>query len=323
LDKKSTKRDFTILDIHSHPNVIGGVPPVMKCMLSAKKYLDARWKGKSGQGTFEDLIAEFPPVETMVNDLVNNRVKSTPVAWDAETATGEPPCSNDFVAKITKEHPEAFLGGWGSVDPWKGQKALQEAERCCKKLNLIGLKFQQASQRFRVNDKQFYPLWDLCQQLHMPVQFHCGFTGLGSGGMGGDGIYTLSFTRPIDIDEVAADFPHLKIIALHASEPWPWEANMIAMHKRNVVRETSGMLPRYFPENMVYEMNRRLQDKFLFGSEWGYLPLEQIISQWEELDLRPGVMEKVMFKNAISFLGEEFERVRADLSPWKRNLEEV
>jgi hypothetical protein len=31
----------------------------------------------------------------------------------------------------------------------------------------------------------------------------------------------------------------------------------------------------------------------------------------------------VMYKNAINFLGEEFERVKADLSPWKSNLEQV
>ncbi|MFC1961580.1 amidohydrolase family protein [Chloroflexota bacterium] len=321
--KTLEERGFQILDIHGHPSVPGGEPPVMKYALSLRKYLDPRWKGKSGKGTMEDLLAELPTLDYMVKDLVDHGVKCTPVAWDAETATGEPPCSNDFVAKITREHPEAFLSGWGSVDPWKGQKALQEAERCFKELNLVGLKFQQASQRFRVNDKRFYPLWDLCQQLNMPVQFHTGFTGLGSGGPGGNGIYCMSFCRPIDTDEVAADFPNLKIIMLHAAEPWPWEANMVAIHKRNVVRETSGIWPRYFPENMMYDMNRRLQDKFLFGSEWAYFSLEQILTEWEELDLRPGVMEKIMYKNAIRFLGEDFERVGADLSPWKGNLEEI
>jgi predicted TIM-barrel fold metal-dependent hydrolase len=316
-------RGYYIIDVHAHPYVVGGKPPVMKYSLSTKKYYEPRWKGKSGNATMDDLLAELPTVDFMVQDIVKNGVKSTPVAWDAETSTGEPPCSNDFVATIVRENPDAFLAGWGSVDPWKGQKALEEAVRCIKELKLIGFKFQQASQRFHVNDKQFYPLWDLCQEIGAPVQFHCGYTGLGSGAPGGDGIYCMSYCRPIEIDEVAADFPHLKIIMLHAAEPWPWEANMVALHKKNVVRETSGIWPRYFPETMMHEMNRRLQDKFLFGSEWGYYNLEQVLADWAKLDLRPGVIEKVMYKNAIRFLGEDFERVGADLSPWKDNLDEV
>ena len=311
------ERGFTILDVHGHPSVRGGEPPVMRYALSLKKYLEPRWRGQSGNATREDLIAEMPVLEDMVADLVKHGVKCMPVAWDAETATGEKPCSNDFVARIVKEHPEAFLAGWGSVDPWKGVAALREAERCIKELKLIGLKFQQASQRFHVNDRRFYPLWDLCQQLGAPVQFHCGYTGLGSGGPGGDGVYCLTYCRPLEIDEVAADFPKLKIMMLHAAEPWPWEANMVAVHKRNVYRETSGIWPKYFPENMVYEMNRRLRDKFVFGTDWGYFNLHQLLEQWEQVDLRPGILEKVMYKNALNFLGEELERVGADLSPWK------
>lgn len=311
------ERGFPIIDVHAHPSVRGGEPPVMRYALSLKKYLEPGWRGRSGNATMEDLIAEMPTLDDMVADLRKHGVKSMPVAWDAETATGEKPCSNDFVASIVRQHPDVFLAGWGSVDPWKGEVALREAERCIRELKLIGLKFQQASQRFHVNDRRFYPLWDLCQQLGAVVQFHCGYTGLGSGGPGGDGIYCLTYTRPHEIDEVAADFPKLKIIMLHAAEPWPWEANMVALHKRNVYRETSGIWPRYFPENMVYEMNRRLQDKFLFGSEWGYFNLERLLEEWERVDLRPGILEKVMYKNALNFLGEELERVGADLSPWK------
>ena len=315
--KTAQERGFTVLDIHGHPNVKGGEPPVMKYMLSAKKYLHPRWTGKSGNKTIQDVMDDMPEPEVMAADMVSNGVKACPVAWDAESATGEKPCSNDFVASLVKDYPAAFMAAWGSVDPWKGQAALQEAERCIKELNLLGLKFQQASQRFHVNDKKFYPLWDLCQSLGAPVQFHTGYTGLGSGGMGGDGIYCMTYCNPIEADEVAADFPRLKIILLHACEPFPALANMVAMHKRNVVRETSGIWPKYFPHEMMFDMNRRLQDKFLFGSEWGYFPLDQILEQWEGLDLRPGVLEKVLYKNALNFLGEEFERVGADLSPWK------
>ena len=43
-------------------------------------------------------------------------------AWDAETATGLPRVSNDFVAELVRNHPDVFLG-FASVDPWKGRVA--------------------------------------------------------------------------------------------------------------------------------------------------------------------------------------------------------
>lgn len=315
--KTLEERGFYILDVHAHPNVKGGYPPAMKATLSTKKYTQPNWVGKSGNGTLEDLYEEFPERDVMAKEAIAHGVKMQPVGWDATSSTGEKPVSNDFVHGLWKEFPDAFLGAWGSVDPWQGQKALQEAERALTELKLIGLKFQQCSQRFRVNDKKFYPLWDLCQQLGAPVQFHVGFTGLGSGGPGGHGFYSMSYCQPLDVDEVAADFPNLKIIALHAAEPWPEVINHVAMHKKNVMRETSGMWPKYFPQCMTFDMNRRLQDKFVFGSEWGYFDLGELLKQWDEMDLRPGIMEKVMYKNGLNFLGERFEKCGLDLSPWK------
>ncbi|WP_279009902.1 amidohydrolase family protein [Synergistes jonesii] len=317
--KTLEERGFHIIDVHAHPFVKGGYPPAMKAMLASRKYTQPHWVGKSGKGTLEDLKAEFDETghEVMANDARSHGVKMQPVAWDATSGMGEPPTSNDFVYGLWKGFPDAFFGAWGSVDPWQGQNALHEAERAITELKLIGLKFQQCTQKFRVNDRRFYPLWDLCQQLEAPVQFHIGYTGMGSGAPGGDGLYSMTYCQPLDVDEVAADFPRLKIIALHVGEPWPEVINHVAMHKTNVMRETSGMWPKYFPQCMTYDMNRRLQDKFIFGSEWGVFKLSEILKQWEELDLRPGIMEKVMYKNALNFLGERFEKCGLDLSPWK------
>jgi len=45
------------------------------------------------------------------------------LAWDAETATGLPPLTNDEVADVVKKYPKQFVG-FACVDPWKGQKAI-------------------------------------------------------------------------------------------------------------------------------------------------------------------------------------------------------
>ncbi|MPY85868.1 MAG: amidohydrolase family protein, partial [Actinophytocola sp.] len=73
-----------------------------------------------------------------------------------------------------------------------------------------------ARQHFYPNDTRFYPLWEECQELGMQVLFHSGYAAAGSGQRGGRGV-KLKYCQPIHLDEVAADFPDLKIICAHPS----------------------------------------------------------------------------------------------------------
>jgi uncharacterized protein len=51
------------------------------------------------------------------------------LAWDAETATGLPPLTNDRVAEICNRFPEQFVG-FASVDPYKGSEGSSSTPRC-------------------------------------------------------------------------------------------------------------------------------------------------------------------------------------------------
>jgi hypothetical protein len=157
--------------------------------------------------------------------------------------------------------------------------------------------------------------------MGIPVQFHSGFTGLGSGAPGGWGTklkYTMNLIP--DFDDVAADFPRLKIIMLHPSDGRDEDAVLIARHKGNVRRELSGMWPEYIEANSPHtwhELNRRQRDKYLFGSEFNLYPLDGILWQHMQLDYREGVFEGTLHKNTIDFLGEELERnAGVNLKEW-------
>ena len=88
---------------------------------------------------------------------------------------------------------------------------------------------------------------------------------------GGGGI-KLDYTRPIHLDSLAADFPTLTIIGAHPS--WPWEQEMIAIlqHKPNVYNDLSGWSPKYIPQALLTEAAGRLNAKFLFGSDYPFIP---------------------------------------------------
>lgn len=220
---------------------------------------------------------------------------------DDETVSGIKPISHEYVADMVRRYPETFIG-FAGVDPWKGKAAIDELERAVKELGLRGAKFQQAAQAFFPNDRRFYPLWEKCVELKIPVLFHCGTTGLGAGMPGGLGI-KLKYVDPLHIDEVAADFPELTIICAHPAWPWTDVAIAIAIHKANVYVDLSGWSPKYFPPQLTRDVNSRLQNKALFGTDYPYIKPDRWLRDFEKLDLKPEVRSKVLLENAKKVLG--------------------
>lgn len=225
---------------------------------------------------------------------------------DSETATGRPYVANDYIAGLERRYPKQFIG-FGSVDPWKGQAALNEVERCAGELGMKGLKFMPATQQFYPNDQRFYPLWEIAQKLALVVLIHSGTTGVGAGAPGGGGI-KLKYTRPIPyIDDIAADFPELKIIMAHPA--WPWQDEQLAMlvHKPNVYMDLSGWSPKYFQPSLVQYANTLIQDKVLFGSDYPVISPERWLKDFEQSGFRDEVREKILIGNAKKLLGLDLE----------------
>ena len=220
---------------------------------------------------------------------------------DTETSTGEKPDSNDYVADIVKKYPDQFIG-FATVDPWKGKAAVLEVERSVRELGLKGLKLHPIHQAFFPNDTRFYPLYEKCADLGVPVLLHSGFGAAGAGMPGGGGL-KLKYAAPIPgIDDVAADFPNLTIIMAHPAWPWIEEQIAVTLHKPNVYLDLSGWSPRFIPDSLIREANTRLREKILFGSDFPYLPPERWLAEWEELAIRDEVRPKVLLENARKVL---------------------
>lgn len=221
-------------------------------------------------------------------------------AWDAETATGLPRVSNDYVAALVRAFPDVFMG-FASVDPWKGKWAIHEVERAIGDLGLRGVKFQPIAQAFYPNDRRFYPLWETCARLGVPCVFHVGITGLGAGVRGGDGFH-LKYAQPLHLDDLAADFPDLTIIGAHPAWPWQEEMLAIALHKANVYFDLSGWSPKYFPPSLVRYTNSLLQDRALFGSDYPFFSPERWLRDFDAIEIKPEVRQKVLLTNARKLL---------------------
>lgn len=276
-------------DIHTHPPTEGYI------VGAHGPYLDElrrHWR---------DPI-EPRPIEAMVEEYRSLDLRAVISAWDAETTTGLPATTNDEIARIVERFPEMFVG-WAHVDPWKGKLAVRELRRAIKDLGLRGVgEFHPIMQAFKPSDSRFDELWGTCVEFNIPVSFHTGTTGSGAGMAGGAG-FQIYNSHPIYIDELAARFPALTIVACHPSVPWQDDMLAVAVHKKNVVIDLSGWSPRLFSPNLIEHINGTLADKVMFGTDYPWLRPQRWLNAFSKLPIRDDVREKVLRSNAERLLG--------------------
>jgi len=246
-------------------------------------------------------LPDAPSIEAMAAKYEELDTLGVVFSVDAETATGDKPDTNDYVADIVKRFPDRFIG-FATVDPWKGEAAVDELDRAITTLGLRGLKLHPVHQAFFPNDEQFFPLWEKCAELKLPVIIHTGFAAAGAGMPGGGGM-KLKYSKPIPhIDDIAANFPEVTIIMAHPAWPWIDEQVAVALHKPNVYLDLSGWAPKYIPPQLIREANTRLRRKVVFGSDFPYLPPERWLSEFETLEIRDEVRPLILYENAKGIL---------------------
>lgn len=277
-----------IVDLHCYPNTAEWIRCQQPYVDALAKYWNRPWTAKT-----EDEV---------VKDFTEAGVDAVLVALDLETTAGTPPCSNDFVAGMQKRHPERIIQAWGAVDPFKGEAAIQEARHAIQDLHLLGFHFHPIMGHFAVNERRLYPLFEAINGLKVPVMIDVGTTGMGAGMPGGMGA-KIRHAHPSALDELAADFPNLTIVAAHPGWPWVDEMTAVALHKGNVFWDLSGWAPKYFPAQLKVDIRGRLKDKVMFGSDYPSMPYARILREWDELGYADDIKERVFHRNAERILG--------------------
>jgi predicted TIM-barrel fold metal-dependent hydrolase len=242
-----------------------------------------------------------PTIAQIASYYRERRMAAVVFTVDAETATGHPPIRNEEIAESCAEHADVLIP-FASIDPWRGAAGVRQARRLIDDYGVRGFKFHPSIQGFAPNDRMSYPLYELIEAAGLPALFHSGQTGIGAGVPGGGGI-RLKYSNPMHVDDVAVDFPELRIILAHPSFPWQDEALAVATHKPYVYIDLSGWSPKYFPPQLVRYANSLLQDKVLFGSDYPVITPDRWLADFAKLDIKPEVVLKILKDNAARLLG--------------------
>jgi predicted TIM-barrel fold metal-dependent hydrolase len=279
----------TAIDIHTHAS-LSSVQPRDPCSIPLDEHMQAYFK--SAPTPTNEEVAEYFRARKMVAVIF-------PV--DCEHELGHWRVPNEEVAELAATYNDCLIP-FASVDPHKGKMGVREAIKMIEDYGVRGFKFHPTAQGFYPNDRMAYPLYEVIQDARLPALFHTGQTGVGAGAPGGFGL-RLKYSNPMHIDDVAADFPNLKIVMAHPSFPWQEEALAVATHKPTVYIDLSGWSPKYFPPILVRYANSILKDRILFGSDYPVITPDRWIADFEKLDIKPEVRPLIMKENAIRLLG--------------------
>lgn len=246
-----------------------------------------RWIGAS------ELPKEFP-LEMTIGALDYAKVdKAVLCAWYGPEG---PLLSNDIVADALERYPDRFIG-LASVNLMKPMEAVRELRDCVKNRGFKGLRLLPWLWRLPPNDRRYYPLYAECIELGVPFCLQVGHSGP---------LRPSEPGRPIPyLDEVACDFPELKIVGGHIGYPWTTEMITLATKYENVYIDTSAYKPSKYPAELIQFMKTNGRKKVLFGSNYPMIPPADCIKELDALDLDSKVKELFLADNAKRVFGIE------------------
>ncbi len=273
---------LTAIDIHTHFE-----PPrdAVAADAAATKYFGAGAEARDGAS---------------MADYYRSRQMAFVVFTVDERLTGKARVTNDEVLAFAAANADVAIP-FVSIDPTRGPEAVREARRLLATGLVRGLKLHPPLQQFWPNDPLAYPLYEVFAEAKLPVLFHTGHSGIGTGMPGGGGI-RLKYGNPMPIDDVAVDFPDLPIVLAHPSFPWQDEAISVCLHKPTVYIDLSGWSPKYFSPILVQYANTLLKNKVLFGSDFPLITPDRWIADLDKIGIRDEVKPLIMKENAKRLL---------------------
>lgn len=237
---------------------------------------------------------QLPTVPELAELYRGLKMAAVVFAVDAPESLGHR-VSNEEVAEQAALADDVLIP-FGSIDPTRRTDAAAIARRLVNDHGIRGFKFHPATQGFFANDPVVYPLYEALESLGVPALFHTGQVGGGAGAR-------LKYCDPIFLDDVAVDFPGLKIIMAHPSYPWQDVALSIATTRPNAYIDLSGWSPRYFLPQLIQQSNTLLKDKVMFGSDYPVIHPERWLADFAQADFRDAVRPAILKGTAANVLG--------------------
>lgn len=167
--------------------------------------------------------------------------------------------SNESVASYVAAHRERLVG-FAGIDPSEPKEALADIEEAAQRFSMAGLAIAPAAQNFHPTDSRAMKVYAEAERRKLPILVHTGVHITAA--------TRLEYAQPVLLDEVAREFPALRIIIAHMGYPWVHETIALLAKHPSVYSEISWLLhqPWQAYQALLSAHQYGVMDKLLFGS---------------------------------------------------------
>jgi predicted TIM-barrel fold metal-dependent hydrolase len=219
----------------------------------------------------------------------------------APDVIGALPGLNQFVTQYVREDPRRLIS-CGSLHPRHADNFMRDVEEMVR-LGVRLIKLHPPHQLVYANEylsglKELEILYRAAEANGIPLMIHTG-TSIFPGARN-------KYGDPIYVDDVAVDFPKMKIILAHGGRPlWMQTAFFLVRRHPNVYLDISSIPPQqllnWFPRL------EEIAPKTLFGSDWpgpGVVDIKKNLDAIRAMPLSSAAKEHILSKTALAMWPE-------------------
>jgi predicted TIM-barrel fold metal-dependent hydrolase len=212
---------------------------------------------------------------------------------------------DDYLAAFVAQAP-GKLYGFAGCDPTQPGH-LDELRHAVEDLRLSGVKMMPMYAGFDPRDPRCEPVYAYCQSRGLPILFHTGTTFNRQA--------PLRFSRPWLWDEVAIQYPELRMVLAHVGHPFCEECLVVIRKHPHVYADISALFyrPWQFYNMLVAAQEYKVTHKLLFGTDYPFAATEESIQGLRQANrvvgnsglphITDATIEGILHRDAFALLG--------------------
>lgn len=184
---------------------------------------------------------------------------------------------NEYVAEYVRQHPEKLIG-FASVDP-TCDPVIPMLEKAIEGLGLRGVKLGPIYQNLHPTDPRMIPVYEYCEFRRIPILIHQGTTFPRKA--------PLKYSLPILLEDVALQFPELRLVIAHLGHPWIEDTLVLIRKQPYFYADISALhyRPWQFYNALILAKEYGVLDKLLFGTDFPFTTPEATIDALRNVNL--------------------------------------
>jgi len=163
---------------------------------------------------------------------------------------------------------------------------------------IIGIKLYCGYEHYYPYDKRYQKVYDICMEYRVPVMIHTG------------DVYSseakLRYAHPLNVDDIAVDYPELRIVICHLGNPWITDCQEVLYKNLNVYSDISGLVVGAFRLPSVTRYVSQINDlldyvgkphRLIYGSDWPISKMDSYLAFVQKLKLNRESYDLMMSRN--------------------------